>query len=126
MSISKLILFAFYTTLNEKFNYSVMSHNQNHDYYNVKIRFCFFSFFEYLQNFVLQLMRLLLSGEIHLNPDPFSHIRESDMLIDIVTKNCKNLNICFSIARSLKNKYYFFTEFLTSFTQKTVVILTET
>ena len=34
-------------------------------------------------------MRLLPSGDIHLNPGPFSHIRESDMLIDVVTKDCK-------------------------------------
>ena len=65
-------------------------------------------------------MRLLLSGDIHLNPGPFSHIRESDMLIEIVTKYCKNLNICLFNARSLKNKYDFFTDY------HTIVVLTET
>ena len=43
------------------------------------------------------------------------------MLIDIVTKDCKNLNIC----RSLKNKYDFFTELMTNLNQNTIVILTE-
>ena len=71
-------------------------------------------------------MRLLLSGDIHLNPAPFSHIRESDVLIDIVKKDCKNLNICLFNARSLKNRYDFLTELLTNFTQNTKVILTET
>ena len=75
---------------------------------------------------LLHFMRLLLSGDIHLNPGPFSQIRESDMLIDTVTKNCKNLSICLFNARSLKNKYDFFTDFLTNLTQNTIVILTET
>ena len=74
----------------------------------------------------LHFMRLLLSGDIHLNPGPFSHIRESDMLIKIVTKDCKNLNICLFNARSLKNKSDFFTDFLTNLTQNTIVVLTET
>ena len=87
-----------------------MSDNQNHDYYNVKIRFRFFRFLKIYKTSFLHFMRLLLSGDIHLNPGPFSHIRESDMLIDIVTKDCNDLNIC----RSLKNKYDFFTEFLTN------------
>ena len=56
-------------------------------------------------------MRLLLSGDIHLNPGPFSHIPESDMLIDIITKDCENLNICLFKARSLKNQFDFFTDF---------------
>ena len=71
-------------------------------------------------------MRLLLSGDIHLNPSPFYQIRESDMLIDIVTKDCKNLNICLFNARSLKKIYHFFIDFLTNLTQNTIVILTET
>ena len=71
-------------------------------------------------------MRLLLSGDIHLNPGPFSQIRESDMLIGIVTKDCKNLSIFLFNARSLKNKEEFFTDFLTNLTQNTIVILTET
>ena len=103
-----------------------MSHNQNHDYYNVKIRFRFFRFLSICKIVFLHFMRLLLSGDIHLNPGPFSHIRESDMLIEIVTKDCKNLNICVFNARSLKNKYDFFTDFLTNLTQNTIVVLTET
>ena len=71
-------------------------------------------------------MRLLLGGDIHLNPGPFSPIRELDMLIDIVTKNCKNLNICLFNARSLNNKFDFFTEILTNLTQNAILILTET
>ena len=71
-------------------------------------------------------MRLLLSGDIHINSGPYSHIRESDMLIDRVTKDCKNLNICLFNARSLKNKYDFFTDFMTNLFQNTIVILTET
>ena len=44
-STSKLIVFAFLLrTSNEKFMYSVMSCNQNHDNYDVKIRFRFFDF----------------------------------------------------------------------------------
>ena len=93
--VSKLTVFTFLlSTSNEKFIYSVMSHNQNHDYYNVKIRFRFFRFLSTCKIVLLHFMRLLLSGDIHLNPGPFSHIRESDMLIDIVTKDCKNRNIC--------------------------------
>ena len=127
MIISKLIVFAFLlSTSNEKFIYSVMSHNQNHDNYKVKIRFHFFRFLNMCKIVLLHFMRLLLSGDIHLNPGPFSQIRESDMLIDIVTKDCKNLSICLFNARSLKNKYDFFTDFLTSLTQNTIVILTET
>ena len=127
MSISKLIVFAFLlSTSNEKFIYSVTSHNQNHDYYNVKIRFRFFQFLSICKIVLLHFMRLLLSGDIHLNPVPFLHIRESDMLIDIATKNCKILNICLFNARSLKNKYDFFTDFLTNLTQNTIVVLTET
>ena len=71
-------------------------------------------------------MRFLLSGDIHLNPGPFSHIRELDMLIDIVTKDCKNLNICLFNARSLiKTNMTFSLIFLTNLTQNTIVILTE-
>ena len=102
-----------------------MSHNQNYDN-NVKIRFRFFRFLSIFKIVLLHFMRLLLSGDIHLNPGPYSHIRESDMLIDIVTKDCKNLNICLFNARSLKNKYDFLTGFLTNLTQNTIVILTET
>ena len=103
-----------------------MSHNQNHDNYKVKTRFRFFRFLNMCKIVPLHFMRLLLSGDIHLNPGPFSQIRESDMLIDIVTKDCKNLNICLFNARSLKNIYDFFTDFLTNLTQNTIVILTET
>ena len=94
-----------------------MSHKQNHDYYNVKIRLRFFRFLSICKIVFLHFMRLLLSGDIHLNRGPFSHIRESDMLIEIVTKDCKNLNICLFNARSLKNKYDFFTDFLKNLTQ---------
>ena len=94
-----------------------MSHNQNHDNYKAKIRFGFLRFLNMCKIVLLQFMRLLLSGDIHLNPGPFSQIRESDMLIDIVTKDCKNLSICLLNARSLKNKYDFFTDFLTNLTQ---------
>ena len=126
MSISKLILFVFLlSSSNEKILYSVMSHNQNHDYYHVKIRFRFFRFLNICEK-KLHFMRLLLGGDVHLNPAPFSPIRELDMLIDIVTKNCKNLNICLFNARSLKNKFDFFTEFLTNLTQNAILILTET
>ena len=105
MSISKLIVFAFLlSTSNEKFIYSVMSHKQNHDYYKVKIRFRFFRFLCICKTVLLHFIRLLLSGDIHLNPGLFSHIRELDMLIDIVTKDCKNLNICLFNARSLKKQ----------------------
>ena len=103
-----------------------MSHNQNHDYYNVKIRFRFFRFVSICKIVFLHFMRLLLSGDIHLNPGPISHIRESDMLIKIVTKDCKNLKIRLFNARSLKNKYDLFTDFLTNLTQNTKVALTET
>ena len=127
MSISKLTVFAFLlSTSNEKFIYSVKSHNQNHDYYNVKIRFRFFRFLSICKIVFLPFMRLLLSGDIHLNPGPFSQFRESDMLIEIVTKDCKNQNICLFNARSLKNKYDFFTDFLKNLTQNTTVVLTET
>ena len=47
------------------------------------------------------------------------------MLIDIVSKDCKNLNICLVSEHSLKNKYDFF-KFLKNFTQNTVVIFTGT
>ena len=53
-------------------------------------------------------MRLLLSADIDLNPGPLSHIRESDMLIDIGTKDCKNLNICLLNSLNLENKFDFF------------------
>ena len=53
-------------------------------------------------------MRLLLKHGIDLNLGPFCQIRDADMLIDIVTKDCKNINICFFNARSLKIKYDFF------------------
>ena len=90
MSISKLIVFAFLlSTSNEKFIYSVMSHNQNHDYYNVKISFRFFQFLSICKIVLLHFMCLLLSGDINLNPGPFSLVRESDMLIDIATKIAK-------------------------------------
>ena len=42
------------------------------------------------------------------------------MLIDIVTNDCKNLHVC------LFKEYDFFTEFLTSSTKNTIVILIET
>ena len=103
-----------------------MSHNQNHDNYKVKIKLRFFRFLNICKIVLLHFMRLLLSGDIHLNPGPFSQILESDMLIDIVTKDCKNLSICLFNARSLKNKYDFFADFLTNLTQNTIVILTET
>ena len=48
-----------------------MSDNQNHDYYNVKIRFRFFRFLNIYKTSFLHFMRLLLSGDIHLNPGPF-------------------------------------------------------
>ena len=94
-----------------------MSHNQNHDHKNVKIRFRFFSFLNVCKVFLWHFMRLLLSGDIHLNPGPFSHILELDMLMDIVTKDCKNLNFYFFNTRSFKNKYDFFTEILTNLTK---------
>ena len=103
-----------------------MSHNQNYDYNNVKIMFRFFRFLSICKIVFLHFMRSLLSGDIHLNLGPYSHIQESDMLIDIVTKDCKNLNIRLFNARSLKNKYDFCTGFLTNLTQNTIVILTET
>ena len=103
-----------------------MSHNKNHDYYNVKIRFRFYRFLCICKIVLLHFMRLFQSGDIYLNPGPFSHIRESVMLIDIVTKDCKNLYFCLFNARSLKNKYDFFTDFLINWTQNTIVILTET
>ena len=71
-------------------------------------------------------MRLLLSGDIQLNPGLVSHIPESDMLIEIVTKDRKNLNIYLFNAHSLKNEYAFFTDFLTNLTQNTIVVLNET
>ena len=103
-----------------------MSKNQNHDHYSVKIRFLFYRFLNDCKIVFLDFMRLLLSGDIHLNPGSFSHTHESDMLIDIIKKNCKNLNIFLFNARSLKNNYDFYTEFLTILTQNTKVILTET
>ena len=49
------------------------------------------------------------------------------MLIDITIKIFENLKFCLINARSLKNKYDFFTEFFfTNLTQNTIVILTET
>ena len=76
-----------------------------------------FSFFECLQNCFLHFVRLPLSGDTNLNRVRFSHIQESDMLIDRATKDCKNLNIFLFNARSAKMKYGLFTEFLTNLTQ---------
>ena len=60
-----------------------MSHNQNHDHHNVRIRLRFFVFLKLAKWYFLHFMRLLLSSDVHLNLGPFSHFYESDMLIDI-------------------------------------------
>ena len=77
-----------------------MSHKQNNDGYSVKIRFRFFSFLNFGKTVFFNPIRLFLWGNIHLNPGRFSHIRESVMLKDIVTKDCKILNNCLFNARN--------------------------
>ena len=97
-----------------------MSHNQNHDHYNAKIRLRFFRFLNICKIVFFYTSYALTPKWRYLNPGPFSHIRELDLLIDIVVKDCKNLYICIFNARGLKSKYIFFTEFLTNLAQITL------
>ena len=109
MSISKLIVFALLlSTLNQKFIVSVMSQNQNLDHCNVKIRFRFFRFLSVCKIIFLHFIRLLLCGDINLMPSPFPHIHELDILIDIVSKDSKSLDIYLFNSRILKSELNFF------------------
>ena len=103
-----------------------MSHNSIHDHYNLKIRCRFFRFWKFAKLFFLRFMRLLLKHGIDLNLGPFRHIRDADMLIDIATKDCKNINICFFNARSLKINYDFFHQSFDKVNEKFKMILTKT
>ena len=95
-----------------------MSQNQNHDHYNVKIRFRFFRVLNDCKIVFLHFMGLLLSGDNLLNPSLFSHIREPDVLTDIIKIDCKNLNICCFNARNLIKQICLFHRIFDKFNSK--------